>query len=311
MDEDGHVLVIGAASLDIKGRPETTPIRGSSTPGFIRISPGGVARNIAENLARLEVDTILLTAIGDDDAGERILGQAAGSGVDISEVLVIEEGHTGAYMGMLNQRGLLEHAIDDMGVLEAITPPYLTSRRDLFESAAMVAIDANLSDQSLSTVVHLCREANVPLSADPTSNLLAKRLCPYLDAYYMVSPNIAEAHAMVGGSVFPTNNDAIVATAAQLVAMGVDICVVTLAEFGVIYASEETRGHIPAMPTQIVDPTGAGDAMTAAIIFGLLEDIPLDECVRLGINAASLTLRSSETVRRDLSVDRLYEESTE
>ena len=56
-----------------------------------------------------------------------------------------------------------------------------------------------------------------------------------------------------------------------------------------LYGSEETTGHIPAITGAIVDPTGASDAMTAAIIFGLLEDIPLDESVRLGVNAATLT----------------------
>ena len=104
------------------------------------------------------------------------------------------------------------------------------------------------------------------------------------------------------------DREAAQAAATQLVALGVDIAVITLGEYGVVYADEETKGHIPALQTQIVDPTGAGDAMTAAIIFGLLEDIPLDECVRLGVTAAALTLRSRETVRPDLSIDLLYDE---
>ena len=66
--------------------------------------------------------------------------------------------------------------------------------------------------------------------------------------------------------------------------------------------------NIPAIQTPIVDETGAGDALTAGIIFGLLEGIPIDECVRLGVTAASLTLRSNETVRADLSVDLLYDD---
>src|SRR5688572_29244928 len=98
MNIEGHVLVIGAANLDIKGRPDSRPVQGSSTPGMIRVSPGGVARNIAENLVRLDVETVLLTAVGDDENGGRLLGQAAGSGIDISEALVIEGGRTGAYV---------------------------------------------------------------------------------------------------------------------------------------------------------------------------------------------------------------------
>ena len=67
-----HVLVIGAANLDIKGIPEEPLLAGTSIPGQIRTSLGGVARNIAENLARLDVDTVLLTAVGDDPTGVEV-----------------------------------------------------------------------------------------------------------------------------------------------------------------------------------------------------------------------------------------------
>jgi pseudouridine kinase len=76
----------------------------------------------------------------------------------------------------------------------------------------------------------------------------------------------------------------------------------------VAYATREGRGHIPALRSVIVDPTGAGDALTATVLFALLNKIPLDEAVRLGISAASLTLRSKHTVIPDLTLERLYEE---
>jgi pseudouridine kinase len=83
---------------------------------------------------------------------------------------------------------------------------------------------------------------------------------------------------------------------------------ITLAEFGVVYASTDTSGHIPAIHTAITDPTGAGDALTAAIIFALLNGIPLDDAIRLGVSAASLTLRSVGAVSPKLSLERLYDQ---
>jgi pseudouridine kinase len=309
LDEQGHVLVIGAANLDVKGRPTVPLVRGSSIPGQIRISPGGVARNIAENLARLEVETVLLTAVGDDDAGAQILGHAAGSGIDISEVVSTEGVPTGAYMALLKENGALDVALDDMSIMGALTPRYIQVRRALFEDARMVAIDANLTPDVIYTVVRLCDELNIPLCADPTSTSLAERLCPHLSSLTMASPNVPEASVLCGGETFEAEDrDAAQATARNLVALGVEVAVITLGEHGVVYADAETKGHIPAVPTEIIDQTGAGDAMTAAIIFGLLEDIPLDECVRLGVTAATLTLRTRETVRSDLSVDLLYDE---
>jgi pseudouridine kinase len=89
--------------------------------------------------------------------------------------------------------------------------------------------------------------------------------------------------------------------------LGVDIAIITMAEFGLGYADANRSGHVPALYTEIVDPTGAGDALTAAVIFALLNDIPLDEAVRLGLSAAALTLRSPGTVAADLSIEKLYD----
>jgi pseudouridine kinase len=307
-NECKHVLVIGAANLDIKGRPEGALAQGTSVPGHIRSSLGGVARNIAENLARLEVETVLLTAVGDDDTGERILGHAAGSGIDISEALVLEGQRSGAYMALLSTTGTLDIALDDMSIISAITPDYLESCRRLFEEACLVCVDSNLTPEALAKVVALCDEYDVALCADPASVALASRLIPHLSHLYFVTPNVQEASVLCGCEIDPADRSAVQAAAAQLVSLGVDMCVITLGESGVVYADSETIGHIPAIQTQVVDPTGAGDAMSAAIIFGLLEDMPLDECVRLGVTAASLTLRSKETVRSDLTVDLLYNE---
>jgi pseudouridine kinase len=81
-----------------------------------------------------------------------------------------------------------------------------------------------------------------------------------------------------------------------------------LGQFGVCYATSDTSGQIPAIRTEIADPTGAGDAMTATVIFALLNDIPLDDAVRLGVSAATLTLRHPGAVLPDLSLEKLYDQ---
>ena len=121
----GHILVIGAASIDTKGRAGKAIQTGTSTPGAIRVSVGGVGRNIAENLARLGERVVLLSAVGDDGSGRRILQQAAECGIDISHVLVDAEHRTAAYLAVLDDRGDLVMSIDDMAInRELITPGY-------------------------------------------------------------------------------------------------------------------------------------------------------------------------------------------
>jgi pseudouridine kinase len=195
-----------------------------------------------------------------------------------------------------------------MTTLKAITPELLNEAEPLFQSARMVFIDANLSAEAIAEVIRLAQKAGIPVSADPTSRHLAARLTPHLRSIHLITPNAGEAEILLGRSIPQEDPSNAVQAAQELVMRGVCIALISLAEFGVAYATRENRGHFPALHTTIVDPTGAGDALTAAVLFAILNDIPLDEAVRLGISAASLTLRSRQTVVPDLSLERLYEE---
>lgn len=300
------VLVIGAAGLDLKGYAAGALRLGATNPGQVRRSVGGVARNIAENLARLGQPVFLISAVADDEAGRWVLGRTRGAGVEVSHVAVVPQGRTGTYLAVLDEQGNLVVAVDDMGILETITPRYLQDRRPLFEQAAMVVLDANLSPAALRSAIRLARRCGVPVAADPTSPTLAMRLRPFLPELFLVTPNAAEAEALTG---LPASNiDEALFAARYLTALGVQVAIITMAEMGLVYAAGDLSGHIPALRTEIVDFTGAGDALTAAVIFALLHEIPVEEAVRLGVAAAALTLRSRETVSPELSLERLYEQ---
>jgi pseudouridine kinase len=303
----GHILVIGAASIDTKGRAAKAIQSGTSTPGAIRVSVGGVGRNIAENLVNLGEEVILLSAVGNDGSGRRILQQAAECGIDMSHVLVDDDHRTAAYLAVLDGAGDMVMSIDDMSInRDLITPDYIYRRRSLFRDAQMVVLDANLSKRTLKTIMSAARRYEVPVCADPTTATLAPRLCPHLSGLTLVTPNAAEAEALCRVQV--TARDTALVAAQELVAMGVKIAIVTLGATGLVYATSDESGHVPAIATEVVDLTGAGDALTAAVVFGLLNDFPVDEAVRLGTSAAALTVRSRNTVCTDLSLDRLYDQ---
>jgi pseudouridine kinase len=153
----------------------------------------------------------------------------------------------------------------------------------------------------------LARQARLPVCADPTSASLANRLRRYLPRIRLITPNCVEAGILWDQTFEPSKPEQALEAAKYLVAQGVDIVLITLAEFGVCYATSETSGHVPALRTEVLDPTGAGDALTATVIFALLNEIPLDDAVRLGVTAASLTLRHRGTVLPDLSLEMLYD----
>jgi pseudouridine kinase len=304
--ESPQVIVVGAASMDTKGRPRKTLVPGTSNPGGIRISVGGVGRNIAEGLARLGVRTTLLSAVGDDEWGQRILQCTAAGGVDVSQVLVNAEHNSAAYLAILDEVGEKFISIDDMDIIELLTPRYVYAHRRLIKEANMVVMDANLSPKAMRSLISAAQKYEVPVCADPTSAILARRLVGHLPDLYMITPDASEAEVLCQARL--TNRTEAIQAAKQLVAMGVDIAIITLAEKGLCYATHEVSGYISAIRSEVVDRTGAGDALTAGVVFGLLNDFPIDEAVRLGVSAATLTLQCKETVCPDLSLERLYDQ---
>jgi pseudouridine kinase len=307
MPDRKQILVIGAASIDTKGRASQPIQTGTSTPGIIRVSVGGVGRNIAENLARLGERVVLLSAVGDDGSGRRILQQAAECRIDMTHVLVDGEHRTAAYIAVLDENGNLMISIDDMdNSRQLITPAFVYRRRALFRDARMIVLDANLPLATLETTFRLARRYAVPVCADPATATLAPGLCPHLPDLLLVTPNAAEAEALCNIQVMDRESG--LEAAKKLVSLGVQIAIVTLGATGLVYATSHESGHVPAIECDIVDFTGAGDSLTAAVVFGLLNDLPIDEAVRLGTSAAALTLQSRETVCPTLSLERLYDQ---
>lgn len=306
--DDGHVLVIGSSGIDIKGRPNQATLNwGMPNLGRVRNSVGGVARNIAENLARLEVPTVLLTAVGKDSAGRRVLRACERAGIDCSFVRYIPTGRTGTYMALLHPNGQLNVAISDFEIINLLNAEYLIQHEYLFEEAFMVVLDATLNAECMATAFDIAARYSVRVVADPTTPVLAERLCPYLDQLFMIVPNSSETATLCGQTVTADDRDSALAVARDLVSMGVDIAVVTLGPEGLAYADGGGGGYLRAIQSNVVDATGAGDAFSGAVIFGLLNDVPIDEAMRLGITAASLTIESPYTVLPNLNQELLYD----
>ena len=108
-----EVVVVGVACLDVKGRLGGEIVAGTSNAGTVRMSIGGCARNVAENLARLGLRTTLLSVVCQDDFGRTIVRQTERAGVDTDHVLITCERRSAAYMALLGAQGDLLLGIDD------------------------------------------------------------------------------------------------------------------------------------------------------------------------------------------------------
>ncbi|MBX7212804.1 MAG: carbohydrate kinase family protein [Thermoflexales bacterium] len=312
-----YTLVIGSSNLDIKGRLLNPAIPGSSNSARVRTAHGGVGRNIAENLARLGSEVVLLTVVGDDNAGDELLDALETQGVDVSRALRVADTPTGVYLAALDHTGDLMVGLDDLEIAQRMTASYLSDNADAFFDCDMVVLDLNLSDTALERALELGRTAGKPICVDPTTDERAVRLVDYLSEIDIITPNMTEAEAILEAACKARPDlvealshiqdpDRALQTARRLVYLGVNTVVVTQAERGACYATEFESGHFPAVKVDIVDTTGAGDSLTATLVFGLTHEIGLSDAVQLGLRAAAMTLRESATVAPGMSLDALY-----
>lgn len=301
-----EVVVIGAASIDIKGKIFGALRPGSSSPGEVRISLGGSARNMAENLGRLGVRTALLSAVGVDSFGHMIRDRTAASGVDVSRTIISTAHPSATYVAVIDSSGIPHLGVDDMAVIAAITPDYVLEQRELIRRAKIVAIDANLAPETLQEVFGLAQRHHTRVCANPVSVTLANRLKPHLRDCFIITPNVAEAEVLTGMKIRDRATGPLEVTQ-HMVASGVGLAIITLGEEGVAYSSTEGSGHVPAVRCEVIDRTGAGDALTAAVVYGVVSGFPVDESLHLGVSAATMALSSKDTVNPDLSLENLYQ----
>jgi len=125
----GGVVVIGGANIDLRGRPDEVLVRHTSNPGRVNRTVGGVCRNIAHNLALLDMPVTFLSMVGDDEGGRRILEETGKAGVNIEQVIVSEKNSTGMYLAILDEKREMEVAVSDMELFKEINVKYIKGKR--------------------------------------------------------------------------------------------------------------------------------------------------------------------------------------
>ena len=291
-----YAVVVGGVNVDIGGRSFAPLVAADSNPGTVRLSLGGVGRNIAHNLSLLGTDVHLLTAYGDDLYGERVAASCSELGIDLSRALRIPGGTTSTYLYLSDDRGEMALAVSDMEICRKITPGYLAGQLPLLQNAQVVVADANLSEESLEFLANNCP---VPLFVDPVSTVKAKKLRPILGKIHTLKPNRLEAELLSGVRI---ESQADLERAADVLTdMGVHRIFLSLGADGVFAAMGQERLRLPNLPGKMVNTTGCGDAFMAALVWAYLEGMDLKQTALAGLAAGSIAMESGETINPSLS----------
>jgi pseudouridine kinase len=293
------VLAIGAANMDIAASTTHVLAQGDSTPGTVRSAPGGVARNVAENLARLGLDVCLLSPVGDDLHGRSLLERTREAGVDVDACWKLRGERTSSYVSLHGADGDMVAAINDMAILERITPEQLAHKNDLLACADVFFLDCNMPAAALDWLFLQSRDR--PVFVDPVSAFKCRRLLPWLGRVHTLKANRLEAQAMWGQ---PVNSELEIEAAARwLHGQGVRQVVLSLGARGLYWSARDGRcGWQATLPVHVVNATGAGDALMAGLLHQHLRDVPLEHAVAFAVGCAALTLTASQANHPGLSV---------
>ncbi|MDK2794155.1 MAG: pseudouridine kinase [Caldanaerobacter sp.] len=297
------VTVIGGANIDIKGKPYKELRQHTSNPGHINIAPGGVGRNIAHNLAQLNVPVTFLSVVGNDDEGRRLLEETRQAGVNVEQVVISNTRRTGIYLAILNAIGDMDIALSGMDILEELNIQYLESKTEVIKNSEIVVFDANIPEESIRYITELCYNNNIPVVVEPVSIDKAKKLKNVLDKIDYITPNKEELESITEINIL--NDEDMKKAVKYLRDKGIKNVIVTLGERGVYVSSEELEKFIEPYQTEIVDATGAGDALTAGLVYGIFNGYSLEVSAKLGLAAASLTISSPYTVNPFLNENQL------
>lgn len=275
------VLVIGGMNLDLLGIAESAFVPGDSRPGYIHRSPGGVARNIAARLALAGAPVALICPLSNDEMAKLLAESCQAVGISLEYAVPTKE-PTPTYLAIHDDSGDMVAAINDMRAMDALTPQNLLMKVNDLSAFSACVLDANLSEACLR---YAADTIYLPLIADPVSVAKGGKLLPILHRLRAIKPNLMEARSLTGEN---TSRDC----AQALLANGVHQVFISLGKEGLYYADSLDSGVCPIRHASQASQTGAGDAMTAGLTLGIIQDLPIRETAALGLRFADNFLQS-------------------
>lgn len=290
----GRIACLGGAALDRTYRTPAPARAGTSNPAVAGTSFGGVARNVAETLARLGNDVAVLSRVGDDAAGAGLAAALADVGVDVSGLETVAGAPTAEYVAVLDADGSLVVGLASMDVLAGLDAAFVDRSARRLEGADIVFADANCAPDALAALVARARGAPWRLALDAVSAPKAARLPADLAGVAVLFCARDEAEALVGAGA-PED------LARALVTRGAAAAVVTLGAQGLVLAEAAGAARRPAPPAEVIDVTGAGDALIAGTLHALAAGAPLAPALDAGQALAGLTVAGPGAVRADLT----------
>ena len=295
------VSVIGGLNIDLQGSTDNPLVFNDSNPGEITMSAGGVGRNIAENIAKLNIHSKILSYVGNDALGDFVVNKSKASGVDTS--LIKKDSHlpTSQYLSVLDDNNDMLVSISDMRIIDEMTIQDIQNWDQAIAQSSAIVVDTNIP---IPVIKYLTDEySNIPLFLDPVSFAKTSKIVELIGRFHTVKPNRLETELISGVNI--TDNDSMLEAAQKIFDMGCKQIFITLGEEGVFYYDGKNFGLHLHQDANMISANGAGDAFTAGVVYGFLNLNSIKETAEFASAVAVIALRSANTISDELSEERV------
>ena len=295
------VSVIGGLNIDLQGSSVNPLVFNDSNPGEIVMSAGGVGRNIAENISKLNINSKILSYVGNDALGDFVVNKSSLSGVDTSFIKKHSHLPTSQYLSVLDDNNDMLVSISDMRIIEEMTIQDIDKWNLTIEQSSAIVVDTNIPIPVIEYLTD--KYNNIPLFLDPVSFAKTSKILKLIGRFHTVKPNRLETELISGVKI--TDNDSMLKAAKIIFDMGCKQIFITLGEDGVFYYDGENFGQYLHKGVNMISANGAGDAFTAGVVYGFLKLNGIKETAEFASAAAVIALRSANTISDDLSEERV------
>lgn len=306
------VVVVGTIFVDLKCFPKYEINYKGRNPGTAQFFHGGVGRNVAETMALLGSDVRFSSSVQEGGIGHEVLTRLNNAGVDIDAINVTaaRDAH-GMWVAILHRDGDLACSISQMPDTQYMEEAWRKHGQRILRDAKIAVLEFDLSDSLADDVLRDAAEAGVPVVGLPGNFECIRRrpdLIPKVNTFIC---NQVEAEELVGGK--PISSIPAAKQAAKIILeRGLEQVVITLGAQGAVALARgwDEPFHVPVLPVDVVDTTGAGDAFVAGLSHALAAGAGLKMAVQAAARVAAWTVSSSESVCREIP-DRIAEDSWE
>lgn len=303
------IAIVGNVFVDIKGFPDDNYIPGGRNAGKVEIVHGGVGRNVAEDIANIELRPRFVSMVDDTPEGEEVLRKLKNHKVNTDYVPAVPNG-MGMWLAVFDETGDIVGSISkrpDMSALETL----INEKGDeIFADCDSIVVEIDLDKEIIKSVFKYAEKYKKRVYAVVANMSIASQRRDFLQSIDCFVCNVEEAGILFVSDFEGMSPEELCdELSRKVVSARIPSMVVTLGSRGAVYADMNgDKGVYPARRVKVRDTTGAGDAFCAGVAIGLTYGKTMREAVEIGTQLASSVITVSENVcprflPRELGID--------